>query len=432
MGEDRGVTRLNWKPPRVFYGWWIVAASFLIATYTGGVIFYGFTAIFEPIASEFGWDYAQISLAASLRGLEIGLLAPLVGILVDRLGPRRLVFSGVIISGLGLILLSRTTSLGMFYGAFAVLAIGVSASTSAVLMAAVANWFRRRVGIATGIAVSGFGFGGIFIPAIVRLIDLYEWRTTMFIFALGIWVIGLPLSLLIRHKPEQYGCLPDGEENSAVVTDNSLAQTQTVEVDIGVKQVLKSRTFWHITLALTFQITAVMAVITHVMPYLSSKGITRSVSSLVATTLPLLSIGGRLGFGWLGDKFDKKRVAVGSFIMTVLGLLCFEYTSTGWAWLLVPFLILFGISLGGNMPLRVSLLMEYFGRSNFGTILGFMLGTIALVSMAGPPFAGWVFDNWGSYQGAWLAFAGLTVMGVVIVATTPPVSTTPQAIDRVS
>ncbi len=164
--------------------------------------------------------------------------------------------------------------------AFAVLALGMSASTSAILMTAVANWFRRRVGIATGITVSGWDFGGTFIPVIVKLVDLYEWRMTMLIFALGMLVVGLPLSLLFRHKPEQYGYLPDGEENSAVVTDNSLAQTKTVEVDIGVKHVLKSRTFWYITLALTFQFTVVMAVITHVMPYISSIGITKSVSRL--------------------------------------------------------------------------------------------------------------------------------------------------------
>ena len=78
--------RLNWRPSSVFYGWWIVGACFLIALYMGGVIFYGFTAIFEPIANEFGWSYTQISLALSLRGLEIGLLAPLIGLLVDRWG----------------------------------------------------------------------------------------------------------------------------------------------------------------------------------------------------------------------------------------------------------------------------------------------------------------------------------------------------------
>lgn len=99
---------------KVFYGWWVVGASFLIALYVGGVIFYGFTAIFEPIANEFGWSYTQISLVASLRGLEIGLFAPVAGIIADRWGPRRLIFSGVTITAAGLILLSTTTSLGMF------------------------------------------------------------------------------------------------------------------------------------------------------------------------------------------------------------------------------------------------------------------------------------------------------------------------------
>jgi len=109
---------LNWKPTKIFYGWWIVAASLVIALYAGGVTFYGFTAIFEPIANEFGWSYTKISLAASLRGLEMGLLAPITGRLVDRWGPRRLIFGGAIIICLGLILLSHTTSIGMFYGAF--------------------------------------------------------------------------------------------------------------------------------------------------------------------------------------------------------------------------------------------------------------------------------------------------------------------------
>ena len=107
--------RLNRNRHTIFYGWWIVGACFLIALYVGGTIFYGFTAIFEPIANEFGWSYVQISLAASLRGLEMSLLAPFIGILVDRWGPRKLIFSGAIILGSGFILLSRTSSLGTFY-----------------------------------------------------------------------------------------------------------------------------------------------------------------------------------------------------------------------------------------------------------------------------------------------------------------------------
>ena len=116
--------RLPWKPPRVFYGWWVVFACFVIALYMSGVVFYGFTAIFEPIADEFGWSYTQISIAASIRGLEAGLLAPFVGLLVDRWGPRRLIFGGVVFIGLGLMLLSQSTSLGVFYAAFILMSLG--------------------------------------------------------------------------------------------------------------------------------------------------------------------------------------------------------------------------------------------------------------------------------------------------------------------
>ena len=116
--------------------------------------------------------------------------------------------------------------------------------------------------------------------------------------------------------------------------------------------------------------------------------------------------------------------------MVTLGLLCFEYASVAGVWLLVPFLILFGIGYGGNITMWGVLPGAYFGRSKFGTILGFMMGIMMLGSITGPPLAGWVFDNWGSYQGVWFAFAGITIMGTIIVTTTPPVSATTKTIDK--
>ena len=407
---------------KVFFGWWIVGASVLISLYTAGTIFYGFTFIFEPIADEFGWSYTQISLGASLRGMETGLLAPLLGILTDRWGPRRLVFGGAVITSLGLILLSRTASLSMFYGAFILVAIGMSTCSSTVLMTAVANWFQRKVGIATGIAACGFGLGGLLIPVIVTLIAAYEWRTAVLILAPGMLTIGLPLSLLLRHRPEQYNYLPDGEVPSTLARDNSLVQKEPVKVDIGVKQALKSSTFWHIALACIYHLMVVSSVITHVMPYLSSIGIARTTSSLVATATPLTSVGGRLGFGWLGDRFDKRWVTAVAFAMVSLGLLCFEYASSGDTWLLVCFIILFGIGYGSLNPLRASMVREFFGRSNFGAIHGFIIGIAMLGSIAGPPLAGWVYDNFGSYQGIWFVFAGLAIVAVISVLTIPPVS----------
>lgn len=141
----------------LFYGWWIVVACFTISLYVGGVIFFGFTAFFQPIQDELGWSYTQISLGSSLRGLEMGVFAPFVGLIVSRYGPRRLLLAGMITLGIALVLLSRVQSLPGFYGAFILIAFGAGGCTSVVTMTAVANWFHRKVGIALGIMASGFG-----------------------------------------------------------------------------------------------------------------------------------------------------------------------------------------------------------------------------------------------------------------------------------
>jgi MFS family permease len=409
------------KNYKVFYGWWIVGAGFLIAMYVSGFINFSFTAVFQPIASDFGWSYAQVSFAASLRGLETGILAPIVGSLVYRWGPRKLVFAGATIIGLGLLLLSRINSLATFYGAFILIAMGVSTCVGVVPISTVGNWFQRKVTLATGILVSGTAMGGLMVPLATRVIDIFEWRTAMVILGFGAWGILLPLSLLFRHKPEQYGYLPDGDLHRNLPASEVQSSAQGNELDIGVKQVLKSSTFWHITMAFSCHILVVNAVVTHVMPYLSSIGFTRSFSSLIASAIPLTSIVGRLSFGWLGDKFDKRRVTTLGLVLTSLGLLSFGYVATARTWMLVPFLVFIGLGYGGPVPMAPALVREHFGRVRLGTVLGLVMGTAALCGMAGPPLAGLAFDILGSYQVVWFGLAGLIVAGIISLVTTPSV-----------
>jgi MFS family permease len=409
------------KNHKVFYGWWIVGAGFFIAVYIGGCIQYGFTAVFEPIASDFGWSYAQVSFAASLRGLEMGLLAPVVGLLMDRWGPRRLVFAGATIIGLGLLLLSHINSLATFYGAFILIAMGVSTCIGVVPIATVGNWFQRKVTLATGILVCGTATGGLMIPLATRVIDIFEWRTAMVILGFGAWGILLPLSLLFRHKPEQYGYLPDGDLHRKLRSSEGQPSAQGNELDIGAKEVLKSSAFWHIAMGFMCHLLVMNAVVTHVMPYLSSIGLTRSFSSLVAIAIPLTSIVGRLSFGWLGDRFGKRQLAALGFVLATLGLLSFGYVATARTWILLPSLVLIGLGWGGPVPMMPALVREYFGRGRLATGLGLVMGVAALGSMVGPPLAGLAFDRLGSYQVAWFGFAGLVVAGMISLVTTPSV-----------
>ncbi|MFW6102052.1 MAG: MFS transporter [Chloroflexota bacterium] len=161
------------------------------------------------------------------------------------------------------------------------------------------------------------------------------------------------------------------------------------------------------------------AVITHVMPYLSSIGFTRSFSSLMASAIPATSIVGRLGFGWLGDKFDKRRIASIGFVLASLGLISFGYLATGQAWLLIPSIVIIGLGYGGPVPMMPALVREYFGRVRLATVLGLVMGIAQIGSMVGPPLAGLAFDRLGSYQVAWFGLAGLAIAGMVSLLTTP-------------
>ena len=411
--------RLTSKPPRIFYGWWVVGACLLIALYNGGVIFFGFTAFFEPIVEDFGWSYAQTSIAASLRGIEIGLLAPVFGLLVDRWGSRRLVFGGSIIAGLGLILLGRIHSLGTFYGAFILMAVGLSALSQTVLLTTVVSWFRKNMGIATGLVVSGFALGSLMVPVSTLLIEQFDWRTAAITLGIGAWIIGLPLSLLLKPRPKQYH-IPGDDIESTMITDNDLDSGQSPD-DFSLKRALKSHAFWGIALVFAYHQFVTSGVVTHIMPYLSNVGIDRSTASLVALAAPLVSVGGRLGIGWLGDRINKKKLTGLCIVMLSVGLFFFGQVPTLGMWSLVPYVLLFGIGWGGNVILRVALVREYFGTKRFGTMHGFTIGVMMAGSIAGAPIAGWIFDKWGSYQGAWFAFAGLSIIALAILATIPPV-----------
>jgi len=409
----------NNKRSKVFYGWYIVGASLLITIYTGGVVHFGFTAVFEPIADELGWSYATISLAASLRGFEMGLLAPVMGLLVDRWGPRKLIFGGSILICLGFLLLSRVSSLFMFYVAFAFMAVGMSTCASTVLMTAVIQWFRRRVGLAISIVASGWGFGGLVVPLVTMLIDVLQWRTAMAVFGFGMLGIVLPLSLVMRHRPEDYGYQPDGEVSSAVEASEVQTSRATVEVSISAKQALRKRAFWNIAIASVCHLFLISAITTHIMPYLGSLGINRSFSSMVALIMSVATVGGRLSGGWLGERLGNKQVFTVSLALMTAGTLLFAYITVERMWLLVPFIITLSIGWGCGVTTRTALIREHFGRGSFGAIHGFLAGIMMVGAVTGAPLAGWIFDTWGTYRGAWLGSGVVTMVGTLLALTIP-------------
>ncbi len=411
------------NPARVFYGWWIIAAIFIYSLYTAGVIVYGFTSFYDPIIKEFGWTYAMVSVAASLRGAETGLMAPILGFLIDRWGSKWVLFAGAVITGLGMIFLSYINNYAGFVIGFIIVCLGVSCSGPSVITPVVNNWFRRRLGLAVGVMATGFAFSGLLIPVVTQMIDAIDWRQTLFILGIVGIVLCAPLALLVRHKPEKYGYGPDGVPLQAISqkspSPSARVNMEVPEMEVTTGQALRTRTFWHIVIAYTLQFTIIGAMLAHVVPFLGSVGISRSTASFFAAAIPIISIIGRLGSGWLSDKFSRKKVAVVAFAIICVGTFLFDYVDNTLIWLLVIAVVLYSISYGSANTLRAVLMREYFGRKHYGTIFGILIGIMSVGTIVGPYVAGWIYDTWQSYHYAWWIFTILNVAALILLITTP-------------
>jgi len=401
----------------VFFGWWIVAACFFICAFGTSLVSYSFTSFIEPIAAEFSWSYAQISLAMTLRGVEVGIASPLSGWMIDKWGSRKVVFFGSIITCTGLFLLMQTKSLWMFYLAFVFIGIGSSSCTLNVILPTVAMWFRRHLGLAMGIATSGIGISGLLIPIITYLITSYGWRTAVFAILLLIIIVVLPLSFVLRHKPEQYGMNPDGDTVTEHIPIRTNLDQNTDRCSYSLKQAIRTLTFWQVTVATICLMLVGSAVVTHVMPYLASIGVDRYTASYAASSIPLISVVGRIGFGWFSDRLGRKMVTAVCFLIIFVAMICFWLASIMHVWLIIPFCLFFSVGYGGALILLGSYISELFGRSSFGVIYGLIMGLSVVGHASGAPLAGWAYDTWSTYQWFWFIMIFISLSGSIIILT---------------
>jgi len=406
---------LQW--PRPFYGWWVVFATSAILVITGATFFFGFTTLVNPLAAEFGWGRGIIGLAFSLRSELGGIVAPGVGLLVDRLGPRRIILAGVMVVGLGLLWFSRINSLATFYGATLVIALGMTACGPAVGAVAIARWFRRRRGRAMALMTAGVGVSGPLVLLLAWLIDLFGWRNAVTILASAALALGIPLALLVRDRPEELGLLVDGEAASAAPPSPAPAQGLTL------REALTGPTFWLLTSALALSYLGGHAVIVHQMPALIWAGIPKPLAALTVTLFVVTSVLGRLGFGWLADFLDKRRVIATALLFQALGILAFSQVRE--AWQIAPFLLLFSLGFGGLAPLRPAIIAEYFGLRSLGAILGISFTIVSLGMVAGPALAGWMFDLTQSYHLAFFTLSLAALTAVPLALSLPPAKASP-------
>ena len=405
----------NRQKPRIFYGWYIVAASIVLNSYIGMSIWHGFTACFLPILRDFGVSRTLLSGAFSIRQVESGFLSPLVGYIIDRTSPRKVIIIGILMSGLGLILTGLSTNIINFYLAFILMSAGVSFSNHSVAWSVmVTRWFNKKRGRATGLTFMGGAFGGPSLIFIAILLESYGWRSSVIILGIGMWVIGIPLALVARSRPEDYGYLPDGdtEIDSEIETKNAVQQNDTY---FTLKQAMSSKYFWGIIAIFGTQSVSIQGLLTHQIAYLEGIGFSTTIAaSTVAIYFGVSGIG-RFVVGFLTDRFDWQGVFIAMVIGQVIGLLMLANVSV-YSHAAAAALVM-GFSHGMMVPIRLIISSKLFGTNNLGSIWGTVDGITLALGVVGPVYLGWTFDTFGSYVPALyvLSFVLFTAIPMILI-----------------
>lgn len=409
----------------VFYGWWIVGAGSVSQAYTSGTFWQGFGAFFDPIVEQFGWSRASTAAAMSLQRTESGAISPFVGYFIDKFGPRNVMLFGTALTALGFILLSMIQSQWQFYAAFLVLTLGLSFGTFLVVTTTVANWFVAQRSRALSITMAGSGVGGVLVPLVVWLIATTDWRTGLVVIGIGYLVVGIPVSLTMKSRPEEYGMLPDGAAQSAAQTDaagTGVRRRSALlnEVNFTTRQALTSRVFWQLAMAMGISGLVISASI-HQIPAIASFGMSREIAGVAILGVSLFSVAGRLGCGFIGDRLDKRHVIAVALLFQFVGTLIFAFSSE--IWHLALFIITWGFGFGASIPVRFALIADLFGRQHYGSIMGSLMTTSAVFGVIGPVLVGWIFDVRGNYREpfALMAFSVLIAVPMILTLGRPRV-----------
>ena len=414
------------RPKRIFYGWWIVGAASVVQLLNVGLLFHGFGAYVLHLQAEFGWSRAAISGAFAMARTESGILGPVQGWLIDRHGPRASMFAGFVLFGAGFVCLSRMDSILALYLSFALLALGSSLAGFLPIATTVNNWFIRRRASALGLTLAGGSAGGLLVPLVVWSLSSYGWRPTAFASGVLLWVVGLPITRLMRHRPEAYGQVPDGGEPADRSGDETgQAHTEArnraaAEPAFTARQAIRTRAFWYLSIAHGAALLVVGTVLLHQVPHMvEGIGLSEERAALIVALLVAVSVVGQLGGGYLGDRIDKRLGVFACLWMHTAALAIFAVASSELG--AVVFAVLHGIAWGVRGPLINAMRADFFGRASYATISGYASLILMVGMTAGPLFAGFAHDVAGDYRAAFLILALLTALGSgTILLARPP------------
>lgn len=409
----------------IFFGWWTVISTGTISGFAHGFNSYGFSVIFKPLAAELDINRAETSIAAGIARLEGGIESPITGWLSDRFGPKWVIFGGTVVAMVGMFLMYYANSPWAYYLFWGgLIGIGINLAMTIAMDKAVTNWFIRKRGLAHGTKFALIGACGVIaLPVISWLVEDTGWRMTCLIWS-GIMLISLPFILLTikQQRPEYYGLLPDGartadELGGADMVDRGVEYAFGMEEqEFTLRQAMRTPAFWMIAVATIGHTMVFGGFNTHCIPFLTDRGIDEIAAGAMMGMMVFFTIPSRFIGGIIADRVKKSRmsmlIALSLFFQAVgIGAFCI-YPSTATVYVM---LIFYGFGSGATTPLYLLTTARYFGRKAYGSITGVTSLMRSPIQFLAPVYAGWVFDNNGTYMPAFIVFAVTAAVASVIL-----------------
>ncbi len=395
----------------VFYGWWIIAASFVVNAMSEGFYWLGFSVFFLPMSRDLEISRAAASLPFTLRGVVGIFFSPLIGLSVDRFGPAKVLFVAAIFGGIGYLLLSQVNSYTLYIVVFlGVVSLGMLSFDSATTTVT-GRWFIRKRAWAMALAATGFGFGGAaLIPLLALGIDTLGWRPTAFIIGIVVLGIGMPLATRLYRSPESRGLQPDGVPASQEDDPKGApAPPGSTPLDLSLQETLRTPAYWMLCASCGFRNMVFMGTGLHLVAIMTWKGIDEATAGFLIGGFASVWMIATPVMGWAGDRWSKGRIAAIPAFLGTLAMIPLLLLDEVEVWQMALLLVLWGTN-EGSWTLNFTILVDLFGNRHFGTIRGGTLMVMNLMSFGAPFYAGWVFDRTESYQ--WVLLPASVFLGL--------------------
>ncbi len=399
---------------RVFYGWWIVGASFGLAGIVSGFIFLGFTAFLVPYTESFGVGRGPISLVFGFSSVAGVAASPLIG----RYGARRVTMAGVASMGAGLCLMSLAQNL-LHYGLIQLTLVTMGGFVVLFYGSAtvVNNWFDRRRGLAFGFFFTGISLGAALVFVVNFLVESLGWRDATLVIGVTTFVIGLPLASILRDRPEDFGMLPDGDR-----PDSARARPAAgfAEHGLTLRQAMRTSAFWTLSIGFASRNFVIAGMAAHFIPAVVDKGFSSTTGAQMLLVFAGAAFVNRLLTSYISDYVPKAKMTA---LMVAIGVGAFFIMM--WAesiWVIVIFVLVYSLAWAGSGGGMISAIRgEFFGRANYAVISGAGNLVQAGGEVLGPAAAGILYDRTGSYTNAYLVFIGmLSLSAIALLLTRAP------------